>query len=242
MAVGSKVGPREGGSLGGLPMRVRADSVLVSSVLHTIALLSLLRAALWNYSAGRDKALLAQMDAGFRADARTTHYLGIACLAIILIGLIVIWTGYVKRARSAWLVMFVVVWFWAFPLFVFPFLQGVVRGLELSFSELLYDAIAAPGGLRLDVEAVLIFSLMIIALVLPMKKFFLAKGVEEPTNRPSARLVGFSLLSVLVVMIALYAWISVGVLYEIPVTALNMTDRLPPPPAPPNKCKCPDGN
>jgi hypothetical protein len=45
-----------------------------------------------------------------------THYLGVACRAIILIGLIVIWTGYVMRARSAWLVMFVVTWVWAFPL------------------------------------------------------------------------------------------------------------------------------
>jgi hypothetical protein len=105
---------------------------------------------LWNALAGRDKALLGQLDAGFRAEAQTSHYLGVACLAIILIGLIVIWTGYVKRARSAWLVMFVVVWFWAFPLFVFPFLDGVVHGrLQLSFSELLYDAIAASGGLRL---------------------------------------------------------------------------------------------
>jgi hypothetical protein len=71
-------------------MRVRADSVLLSSMLHTVALLSLVRAALWDY-----------FGTGFQADARTAHYLGVACLAIILIGLIVVWTGYIKRSRSA---------------------------------------------------------------------------------------------------------------------------------------------
>ena len=63
---------------------------------------------------------LASLDAGFQAVARMTATLGVACLAMILIGLIVIWTGYVKRVRSAWLVMFVLAWAWAFPLFVFP--------------------------------------------------------------------------------------------------------------------------
>ena len=106
-------------------MRVRADSVLISSVLHTVALLCLIQPALWNYSSGRNRALLAQLDEGFRAEAHTAHYLGIASLSIILIGLIVLWTGYVKRSRSAWLVMFVIVWFWAFPLFMLPFISAL---------------------------------------------------------------------------------------------------------------------
>jgi hypothetical protein len=55
-------------------MRVRADSVLVSSVLHTIALLSLVRPALWNYYAGHDRALIAKLDVGFQAEAQTSHY------------------------------------------------------------------------------------------------------------------------------------------------------------------------
>jgi hypothetical protein len=222
-------------------MRLRADSVFISSVLHTVALLFFVRAALWNYFAGSDKALLSQMDAEVQAVAQTSHDLGIACLAIILIAVIVIWTGYIKRTRAAWLVMFVVVWFWAFPIFILPFLGGVVRGrLELSLPELLYDAISGSGSLRLEMEAELVFLGMVIALVLPLKKFFVAKNVEEPTHEPPARLVGLTLVSVLVVMAALYAWISVGVLYKIPLTVLNATDRLPPPPAPPDKCNCLD--
>ena len=47
-------------------MRIRADSVFISGVLFTIALVSLIPAALWNALAGRD---IATLDAGFRAEA-----------------------------------------------------------------------------------------------------------------------------------------------------------------------------
>jgi hypothetical protein len=89
-------------------MRIRADSVFISSVLFTIALLNLIPAGRWYFFSGTDKVALARLDAGFRAEAQTLHYFGVACLTIILIGLIVICTGYVKCARSAWLVMFAV--------------------------------------------------------------------------------------------------------------------------------------
>lgn len=216
-------------------MKVRADSVLVSSVLHTVALLFFVRAALWNYLAGSDRGSFAKLDSGFQAASETAHYLGVACLAIILIGLIVVWTGYLRRARYAWLVMFVIVCFWAFPLFMLPFVSALVHGrIVLSFSETLYDAISEWGIPRTVAESVLIFSLMVIALLLPIRRFFGDRAVERAIHRRSARLVGFCLTGALVVLSALYAWIRVGVVYEIPVTNLNMTDRLPPPPAPPN--------
>jgi hypothetical protein len=216
-------------------MRVRADSVFISSVLHTIALLFFVRAALWNYFAGSNQALFAKLDAGFQAASETAHYLGVSCLAVIVIGLIIVWTGYVKRSRSAWLVMFVIVWFWAFPIFILPFLTGVIRGrLVLSLTETLYYAMSESSGLRLELEAELMFLLMVIALFLPIKKFFVLRSLEEPIHWPSAGLVGLCLTSVLIVLAALYTWIRVGVVYEIPVMTLNLTDRLPPPPAPPN--------
>lgn len=216
-------------------MRRRVDSVVVSSVLHTAALLFFVRAALWNYLAGSDSASFARLDPGFQAASETAHYLGITCLAIIVIGLIVVWSGYVRRTRSAWLVMLAIVWLWAFPVFIRPFLAGVIRGrLELSLSEALYHAVSEPGGLRLELESELAFLLMVVALVLPIKKFFLTTNVEAPTHAPSVKLVGFCVTGVLVVLSAVYAWIRVGAVYQIPITRLNMTDRLPPPPAPPN--------
>lgn len=215
-------------------VKIRADSVFVSSVLFTIALLCLIPAALWNASAGRDKALVAQMDAGFRAEAQTSHYLGVACLAIILIGLIVIWTGYVKRSRSAWLVMFVVAWIWAFPLFVWPLFKGTI---VLTFSEWLYSAIYQAGSPRIWAESVLIFLLMAIALLLPIKSFFLVREIEEPTHRPSLKLIVGSAASVLLGMFALLAWIHFQV-YEIPPDMLSSWQQLPPPPPPPQTpCK-----
>lgn len=215
-------------------MRIRADSAFVSGILFTIALSSLIPAALRNALGGSDKALLARMDEGFRAEAHTSHYLGVGCLAVIFIGLIVVWTGYVRRSRSAWLVMFVIVWFWAFPLFMQPFVAALVHGrIVLTFSETLYDAVSEWGTPRSVVESILIFSLMLIALLLPIKRFFGQMEAENPVQRPSAKIVGFSLIGVLVILVGLYAWVRIGAVYEIPVTELNSTQRLPSPPPPP---------
>ena len=157
-------------------MRIRADSVLASSVLFTIALLCLIPAALWNLQAVHDKVLISKLDVGFRAQALTANYLGFACLAIILIGVIVIWTGYVNRSRSAWLVMFVLAWVWAFPVFVSPLFRGRI---VVTFSEWLRDAVSEPGLARTLTETVLIFLLMVIALTLPIRAFFFRRKSTE---------------------------------------------------------------
>ena len=218
-------------------MRIRADSVFVSSVLFTIALLFLIPAGLWNALAGRDKTVLAKLDEGLRAEAQTSGYLGVACLAIILIGLIVIWTGYIKCARSAWLVMFVIAWAWAFPLFVLPLFKGT---MDLTFPEWVYSAIYQPGSPRIWAESVLIFLLMVIALLLPIKSFFLVREIEEPIRRPSLKLIGGSAVTILLTLIALLVWVHVQV-YEIPPAWLNSWQQLPAPPPPPNPCKAQRG-
>lgn len=199
-------------------------------MLFTIALVCLIPAAVRNALAGRDKLALASLDAGFRAEAQTSGCLGVACLAIILIGLIVIWMAYLKRARSAWLVMFVVTWVWAFPLFVWPLFKGTI---VLTFSEWLYSAIYQAGSPRIWAESVLIFLLMVIALLLPMiKSFFLVREAEESTPRPSLRRVGGWAAPVLLSIFALLAWIHLQV-YEISPDALSSWQQFPPPPSPP---------
>ena len=214
-------------------MKIRADSVFISSVLFTIALLCLIPACLANALTGRDKVALVALDAGFQAAAQAMSDLGVACLAIILVGLIVVWTGYIKRERWTWLVMLVVVWVWAFPLLVLPLLKGRI---VLALSEWLYSAIYQPGSPRIWAESVLIFLLMVIALLLPIKSFFLVREIQEPSYSPSHRLIGFSVMGILVVLIALFAWVHLRV-YEIPLTELNSTQRLPPPSSPPTPCK-----
>ena len=226
-------------------MKIRLDSVLVSCVFHTIALLALVQTALWNFS-GKTKALLAPMEVGFRDGDQPLHYLGICLFALTLIGLIVTWTGYVNMRRSAWLVMFVIAGVCVFPLFVLPFVSPLLHGrlkLELAFSEFLYNAIDGWGLPRALLDSILIFSAMLVGLLLPVKKFFGAHDQDEPTHRPSARLVGFSAAGILVVLTALYAWLRVGVVYEIPTrwltTFLEAPLPPPPPPPPPNPCKMP---
>jgi hypothetical protein len=215
-------------------MRIRTDLVFISSVLFTIALVCLIPAFWANVLTERDKIALAKLDAGYRLAAQTMSDLSVVCLAIILIGLIVIWTGYVKRARSAWFVMFVVAWIWAFPLLVFPLFRGRV---VVTFSERLYDAIYQPGSARTWAELVLIFLLMVIALLLPIKSFFLVREIEEPTHRPSLKLIGGTVATVLLGMFALLAWIHFQV-YEIPPDMLSSWQQLPPPPPPPQApCK-----
>jgi len=211
-------------------VRVRADSVLISSVLFTIALLCLIPPCLANALAGRDKMALATLDAGFRAVAGLTGTLGVACLATILIGLIVTWTGYIRRVRWAWLVMFVLAWAWAFPLFALPFLTA---RWVLTFPEVLYSAIHEAGVPRVAVESVLIFLLMVIALLLPIKSF-LVGGIEGAGHRPSWKLIGGSAVSLLLLVIGLLAWIHLRV-YEIPPDALRSWQQLPPPPPPPTR-------
>ena len=110
---------------------------------------------------------------------------------------------------------------------------GFMGVITTEGAEALYDAISEPGGLRLELKAELAFLLIVIALVLPIKTFFLSIREQPPTLRPSARLVGFCLTGVLVLSSALYAWLRV-VVYEIPITRLHATDDLPPPPAPPD--------
>lgn len=168
-----------------------------------------------------------------------SHYLGVACLAIILIGLIVLWTGFVRRSRSAWFVMFVIVWFWAFPLFILPIGVPLVRGrLELTFLEFFYNAIVVSGGPRTTVKLFLAFSLMVFALALPIGRFFITAKADQPVRLPSRRLMLFSLTGIAAAALALFLWMSIGVQYEIPFTQFSVFWLLPPPPPPPPQAPC----
>jgi hypothetical protein len=225
-------------------MRVRPDSVFVSSILHTIALLFFVRPALWHYGAASGRAAVAQLDAGFQGELYADHRFGVACLAIILIGLIVVWTGNAKRSRPAWFVMFAVVWFWAFPVFILPPVVALARGeFMLTFPEFFYDAISGPGMSTQIVRSILVFFMMVVGLALPMGRFFIARKANEPVHLPSKRLAVSLLIGIPVAALALYCWLRVGVLYELPTAQLNavLLQPPPPPPPPPTPCKCPDG-
>ena len=202
-------------------MRVRADSTLVSSVLITLALLSLTPAAWWYFSSRTDMD-----DAGWQAEARTAHYLGVACLAIILIGLIVVWTGYVRRSRTAWLVMFAVTWAWAFPTFALPPLKTLGR---FTLPESIYNAIHGPVPLRSAAQMVVVFALMVIALLLPIRPFFFGRETSALNQKPSLNRMGRTVVITLLILVALFVWVHAQV-YEIPLDQLKFWEPPPPPP------------
>jgi len=129
--------------------------------------------------------------------------------------------------------MFVLVWAWAFPLFVLPLFKGTI---VLTFSEWLYSAIYQDGSPRIWAESLLIFLMMVIALLLPIKSFFLVREIQGPVHGSSFKFIGSSTVAVLFLVIALLAWIHLRV-YEIPPVQLNSWQQLPAPPPPPSPCK-----
>ncbi len=210
-------------------MRIRTGSAFVSSVLFTIALVCLVPMIWANVITDHDRIWLTRLDSGDRLAAQRMSDLSVVCLAIVLIGLIVLWTGYVKRTRASWAVMFVVVWVWAFPLLVLPlFTKG-----GLSIREWLYTAIYYPGSARSWAQSA--FLLMVIALLLPARSFFLDAKVPRPIHTRSPKLIGGFAAVTLLIVVALLAWIRLSP-YEISPTQLFSYQQLPPPPPPPNPC------
>jgi hypothetical protein len=135
-------------------VRIRHDAVFISSIFFTIALLWLAPTSVNMASVTRDMNIQA---------------FGFSLSAIILIGLIVTWAGFVNRVRWAWFVMFVIVWVWVFPWLILPFFAHKLIG---TWGGVFSDAWQHAGLGRDDVEEISIFSLMLIALILPIKSFF----------------------------------------------------------------------
>jgi len=84
---------------------------------------------------------------------------------------------------------------------------------------------------------------MVVGLALPMGRFFIARKAIEPLHLPSRKLAVSLLIGIPVAALALYCWLRVGVLYELPTAQLKTSlFQLPPPPPPPTPSKSPDGN
>lgn len=134
-------------------IRLRRDPVLLSSLLFTVALVfrvpELVRDAV-------DRNPLYQA-------------VGFASLANIAVGLVVVWSGFRNKYRWTWVVMFIIVWIWGFPLFIWPILQGKI---VVTFAEWVSEAWHSPGSARIHTENIALFFVMLVALVLPLKSFF----------------------------------------------------------------------
>jgi hypothetical protein len=70
--------------------------------------------------------------------------------------------------------MFVIVWVWAFPALILPYLRPW-KG-EATNAQLFASTISQAGRARSLVEILLAFLLMVVALILPAKTFILGRG------------------------------------------------------------------
>jgi len=165
-------------------LKMPRGAVAISSILFTIALLMPAPAMLRNaWTVGRTSFYVT-------SQATVQNYfapVGFSSLAIIVIGLIVTWAGYFNRVRWTWFVMFVIVWVWAFPVLLLPYLQELKNAVPIT--EWPAYAGRGEGGPRYFLEAVLILLLMVIALVIPIKALFLGHGAD-PSKGASADLRG----------------------------------------------------
>jgi len=104
--------------------------------------------------------------------------IGFASLAIVLVSLIVIWAGYIKRERWSWFVMFIVAWVYAFPVYVIPLLLDLIRAPQSpDWSAWFWGAVKGPRIDRDSAKGPADFLLMVFAMLLSIKSFF---------KRPSA--------------------------------------------------------
>jgi hypothetical protein len=211
-------------------MRIRHDSVLIASVLFTIALFCLVPWS-WRYVFPDQIARIADIVPNFELAARAMSNFGVASLAIIFIGLIVTWVGYVKRVRWAWFVMFIIAWAWAFPVLVLPLLT---HNIGYTFIELLYGAMVQRGFARTSSQSISIISLMVIALLLPVRSLFFVRGTQEPIHTASPRFKTAFVMFILVIVPAVLVWIRFRS-YELTPAELNWQSielSVPPPPPP----------
>jgi hypothetical protein len=103
--------------------------------------------------------------------------LGFCSLGLEMIGLIVLWTGYRKKERWAWFVMLIILLFFVFPLNVLKLL--------LDMKAASFDSSAWFQGLREGylpsiwiAMGVFDFLVMLVALLLPIKEFFLERPLD----------------------------------------------------------------
>ncbi|MFZ0959335.1 MAG: hypothetical protein WAO35_00400 [Terriglobia bacterium] len=152
-------------------MKIRHDALAVASILFTIALL-LEAAYAWDVAVTLFQSGPYESHPEFYREIDYFAPVGFASLAVIAIGLIVTWFGYIKGVRWTWFVMFVIVWVWAFPVMM-PFLH---RWTAETLYATLAAAISGNRMARSFVAIALVILLMVLALVLPLKTFLPGRG------------------------------------------------------------------
>lgn len=148
-------------------VNIRLNIVSFSAGILTLCLLSLVPASLHWASTWRD------LNIALPGISVQNFYmpLGFYSLGIELIGIVVIWTGFVRQQRVAWFVMLIIA-----LLFVVP-LNGLKLMLQMhasiiTWSDLVQGVRAGGGPMTWTVIGALTFVAMLVGLLLPVSAFF----------------------------------------------------------------------
>jgi hypothetical protein len=149
-------------------LKTRFNTTLISVLVVSACLIELIPGSLRFASTWRE---IYFETPGFK-EQNFLMQLGFCALGLEMIGLIVLWTGYRKKERWAWFVMLIILLFLVFPLNVLKLLLDMqtpsfgwsawFRGIREGY----------PPSVGLAV-GVLNFLVMLVALLLPIKAFFL---------------------------------------------------------------------
>jgi hypothetical protein len=122
-----------------------------------------------------------------RSVENLTMWVGAYSLGLDIIGLIVLWTGFKKRERWAWFVMLVILLFYVFPGYVLTELVLFCKG-KAGLSDFLQLIPLTWAGNWQSMPAIgillglLTFVVMLVALLLPVKAFFLKAHTSVVTR------------------------------------------------------------
>jgi hypothetical protein len=134
-------------------LRIRPNIFLVSSLLLTPGLFWLLPSAI-NCA---------------RATEPMTRTAGLASLTIIIVGLIVVWTGLAAGNRVSWVILAVIVWVWAFFIMTGPVLHHGLRWTLSDLREWVAFAWLGENIARTYLISTVMFLFMLVGLILPVR-------------------------------------------------------------------------
>ncbi len=163
-------------------MRIRLDRVSVSSVLLTICLLSLVPTNLRSASTWQTRSIwITEELARYNYEAS----IAFASLALTIIGITVIWTGYQRRLRWAWFIMVVFACVYYFPVYLRDCFLEVSRVGWPWWAALVREAMEGRPFAQAMAQSLVTLTVMLIALLLPIRSFFGKNGTGGPPVRRS---------------------------------------------------------
>jgi len=149
-------------------MRIRCSVTLISTLLLTLCLVALIPGALRFASTWREL----YFDLGDHKENNLLMPLGFFSLGFQAIGLIVLWTGYQKKERWAWVIMFIILLLFVFPPSALTLLLTIAQTPSFEWNDWFRGIReGAPPSIGMA-TGVLDFLAMLVALLLPVRAFF----------------------------------------------------------------------